>query len=94
MSDAHEDQDSHEGPIKTPKQLVVTVVLSFVVPILVIIMMANFVAFGTKPAAGSDGLSDEAIARRLQPIGQVEVRDAAAAGTFGSSNFAPPWLAM
>ena len=76
MSDAHEDQDSHEGPIKTPKQLVVTVVLSFVVPILVIIMMANFVAIGTKPAAGSDGLSDEATARRLQPIGHVEVRDA------------------
>jgi len=76
MSDAHEDQDSHEGPIKTPKQLVVTVVLSFVVPILVIIMMANFVAIGTKQAAGSDGLSDEATARRLQPIGHVEVRDA------------------
>jgi len=76
MSEAHENEDNHEGPIKTPKQLVLTVVASFVVPIVIIIMMANFVAFGTKPAAGSDGLGEEAVARRLEPIGKVEIRDA------------------
>jgi len=76
MSDAHDEPDSHEGIIKTPKQLVVTVVASFVVPVVAIIMIANFVAFGNKPGAGSDGLGEEATARRLQPIGRVEVRDA------------------
>ena len=70
--------ESHEGPIKTPKQLVVTVVAAFVVPIVVIILMTNFVASGKKSGAGSDGLGEEAIARRLQPVGAVEIRDASA----------------
>lgn len=70
------DEGGHEGPIKTPKQLVAVVVASFVVPIIVIILMANFVAFGNKSAAGSTGLEDEAVAQRLQPVGRVEIRDA------------------
>jgi cytochrome c5 len=82
MSDSnHAAPDSHEvheGPIKTPKQLIWTVVASFVVPIIIIIMLTNFVASGSKPAAGSEGLGAEAVARRLQPVGQIELRDASA----------------
>lgn len=78
MSDVQHspDHESHEGPIKTPKQLVVTVVLAFVVPVVAIILLVNYVAFEAKPAAGSDGLAAEAIARRIQPVGTVEIRDA------------------
>ena len=61
MSDEH-GHDDHTGPIKTPKQLIVTVVASFVVPIIVIILLVNYVAFGDKPGAGSEGLGAEAIA--------------------------------
>jgi cytochrome c5 len=78
MSDAQhtEHEANHEGPIKTPKQLVGAVVASFVVPIVVIIMLANFVNFGGKEGAGSDGMSAEATARRIQPIGSIQVKDA------------------
>ena len=76
MSAEHPNQESHEGPIKTPNQLIWTVVASFVVPIVIIILLVNFVASGDKPAAGRDGLGEEAIAKRLQPIGHVEIRDA------------------
>lgn len=76
--DAAHDDGPHEGPIKTPKQLVIAVAASFIVPIMVIVLLANYVDFGAKPAAGSDGLSAEAVARRLQPVGRVEVRDASA----------------
>jgi cytochrome c5 len=76
MSDAPQHEENHEGPIKTPKQLVITVVASFVVPIIVIIMMANFVAFGPRHGAGSDGMGDEAVAQRLQRVGTVQIRDA------------------
>lgn len=76
MSDAQTHEENHEGPIKTPKQLVWTVVASFLVPIVVIIMMANFVAFGTKTGAGSDGMGEEAIARRLERVGTVQIKDA------------------
>ena len=73
--DAH---DVHEGPIKTPKQLIWTVVASFVVPVIIIIMLTQFVASNERPAAGSDGLGPEATARRIQPIGTIELRDASA----------------
>lgn len=82
MSDPHDKTphdaalETHEGPIKTPKQLIAAVVASFVVPILLIILLVNYVAFGDKPGAGSDGLMAEATARRIQPIGTVEIRDA------------------
>lgn len=73
---AHEHEDeSHEGPIKTPRQLAWTVVLSFVVPVLVIILLVNYVAFGNKPAAGTSALDEQAVASRLMPVGKVEVRD-------------------
>ena len=75
MSDAHSEHQAHEGPIKTPKQLIVTIVASFVIPVVVIIMLTNFVAFGTKSGAGSDGMSDQAIARRIEPVGKIEVKD-------------------
>jgi cytochrome c5 len=74
MSDEH-GHDDHTGPIKTPKQLIVTVVASFVVPIIVIILLVNYVAFGDKPAAGSEGLGAEAVAQRIQPVGRVVIRD-------------------
>ena len=83
MSDAprsHQNNDDthevHEGPIKTPKQLILAVVFSFVIPIAVIILLASFVTTAVLPAAGSDGQTPEAIAHRIQPIGTVEVKDA------------------
>lgn len=74
----HEVHDAHEGPIKTPKQLIWTVVASFVVPVVIIIMLTNFVASGHKEAPGSEGLGAEAVARRIQPVGSIELRDASA----------------
>lgn len=84
MSDSNHDaaqatHEVHEGPIKTPRQLIWTVVASFVVPVVIIIMLTNFVASGSKPGAGSDGMGAEATARRIQPVGSIEIRDASAA---------------
>lgn len=84
MSDAHaQDQHDapHEGPIKTPKQLVLAVFFSFVVPIVGIILLANFVSLGFKDGAGSDALQAEATARRIQPVGSVEIKDASDAAS-------------
>lgn len=76
-NDAH---DSHEGPIKTPKQLVTVVVLSFVVPIVVIILLINYVASHGKEGAGTESMSEEAVAARIQPVGSVAFKEAGAAG--------------
>jgi cytochrome c5 len=84
MSDAHDSHahdGPHEGPIKTPKQLIVAVVLSFVVPIFAIILLVMYVASDHRPAAGSTGLTAEAVAARIQPVGRVEIRDASDAAS-------------
>lgn len=83
MSDAHKPVINdphdmpHEGPIKTPKQLVVTVVFSFLIPIFLIVLLATYVAGFNKPGAGTELLAEEAVARRIQPVGTVEIKDLA-----------------
>lgn len=70
------DSNEHELLIKTPKQLVYTVLASFIIPIFVIILLANYVSSSEKPAAGSNAFSEEAIAERLAPVGTIDFVDA------------------
>ena len=79
MSDSQDHDAPHEGPIKTPKQLIVTVVASFVVPIVIIVLLINFVVSGAKDGAGSGGMSAEAVAQRIQPVGAVMLKEAGGA---------------
>lgn len=91
MSDAHSPQDApHEGPIRTPQQLITAVVFAFVVPIAVIILLASYVSSDTRPAAGSNLMTSEAIAARIQAVGTVQIKDAsdAAALRTGEQVFA------
>lgn len=80
MSDAHTTHDDHDGPhagpIKTPKQLILAVLFAFVVPIIVIVLLVEYVNSSQRPAAGSKGLTPEAIAERIAPVGKVEIKDA------------------
>ena len=77
MTEAHQEHDSpHEGPIKTPKQVIVAVFFSFLIPIAVIVLLASYVSTAPLPAAGSDGLGKEAVAARIRPVGRVEIKDA------------------
>lgn len=71
MSHAH---DEHESPIQTPKQLILAVIFAFVVPILVIVLLAKNVASDTRSGAGADALSEEATAARIQPVGAVHIK--------------------
>ena len=88
MSDAHTTHDDHdgphEGPIKTPKQLILAVLFAFVVPIIVIVLLVEYVNSINRPAAGSKGLSPEAVAERIAPVGKVEVKDASDLSTLKS----------
>jgi len=80
MTEAHEPNDidgPHEGPIKTPKQLILAVLYAFVVPIFGIVLLVLFVTSDKRPAAGSDALGDAAIAARIHPVGIVDVKDMA-----------------
>ena len=79
MTDAHHPQEhdgSHDGPIRTPKQLILAVLWAHIVPIGGILLLVAYVTAHNRPAAGSDALAAAAIAKRIQPVGRVEVRDA------------------
>jgi cytochrome c5 len=73
MSDQH--HEDHTGPIKTPKQLLLAVLYSFVLPVFIIIGLVAYVVSGNKPQAGSSN-APEAIAARIQKVGSVEIKDA------------------
>jgi hypothetical protein len=78
MSDnqhATDHEEDHTGPVKNPKQLLMAVFFSFVVPIFVIIGMVYSVTTENKPAAGAVDL-EKAMAARIQKIGSIEIRDA------------------
>ncbi len=66
---------AHEGPIRTPKQLLLAVFFAFVIPIAVIVLLVEFVSTGARPSAGTDSLAPAAVARRIEPIGTVVVKD-------------------
>ena len=70
-------RDPHSSFIKTPRQLIVVIVLSFVVPIVGIILLVQLVV--SRPAPDPNAMTDEAIAKRLQPVGRVEFGAASAA---------------
>ena len=74
MSDTSHEED-HTGPIKTPKQLLMTVFIAFVAPVFIIIGLVAFVTSDNKPAAGAVNV-EQSIAQRLQKVGMVEIRDA------------------
>ena len=74
-ADDNYHEANHEGPIRTPKQLMLAVIFAFVVPIGIIALLVNYVASANKPAAGSS-LSDAQVAARIKPVGAVAVKDA------------------
>lgn len=66
----------HGAPIKTPAQLVAAIIAGFAVPIIIIVLLAYYVDNSTRIGAGTDGLTDSAVAQRIAPIAQVDIRDA------------------
>lgn len=82
MSNEQEHIEEHSSPIKTPKQLIATVILAFVVPIAIIILLVNMVVSGTKVGAGSDTLSSEAITKRIAPVAGFALVDTNAPKVF------------
>jgi cytochrome c5 len=78
MSDAHlQDSDEHESGIKTPKQLIAVILAAFTVPVIVIIMLTQFVGLETKRSPGTESLAASATLRRIQPVASVGVHDEA-----------------
>lgn len=66
----------HTGPIKTPKQLIVTVILAFIVPVVIIIMLVQLVDANMRDGSGSNSQTEESIANRIKPVASFALVDA------------------
>lgn len=78
MSDNHntaEHAEDHTGPIKTPKQFLLAIIYSFVVPVFAIIGLAYVVGTAYKPVAGA-AEPDKSTLQRIAKVGTVEIKDA------------------
>src|SRR5690242_16017793 len=87
MSDSTHDEEAHTGPIKTPKQLLLTVFFAFVAPVIIIIGLVSYVVSDNKPSGSTQAEShalggvtaqdlDRGVAERIRKVGTVEIRDA------------------
>lgn len=85
MSSSDQHDDHHEGPIKTPGQLLATVLFSFIAPVFIIIALVYYVTSAAKPSGDAAIVSQagltaqelqKSVASRIQKVGMVEIRDA------------------
>src|SRR6185295_15647997 len=70
----------HESLIKTPKQLVIVLVLAFVVTTIIIILLAKLATSGRTYDKDSPAMSLEEIAKRIRPVAEVNMGAAGPAG--------------
>lgn len=73
MSDEHNE---HETAIRTPKQLIAAIVAGFLVPIICIVLLVQFVTHAPQTGAGSDAQDPAAVEARIRPVATLEFRDA------------------
>lgn len=76
MSEIHVEE--HSSAIRTPKQLIIVVFLAFAVPITLIVMLSQLVTGGGGVDKDNPAMSDEAIAKRLKPVGELVIAESAA----------------
>ena len=66
--------NARESPIKTPKQLVIVLMLAFAVPVIVIVLLAQLATSGR--IYDEDAMAPEAIAKRIKPVAEVNLGEA------------------
>jgi len=67
----------HPSPIKNWKQLLVVAVLSFAAPVFLIVATVQIITGGLTVDPTSLAMSEEAVAARLKPVGEVRLAGAA-----------------
>jgi len=65
------EDEEHSSIIKTPKQLITVVVAAFVFPVLIIMLLGHLVVGNAPIDLNSPGFSDQAVAKRLKPVGTL-----------------------
>ena len=86
MSEVHVEE--HSSAIQTPQQLITVVLLAFLLPIAMIVMSVQIVTGGIR--VDSRAMSEDAVAQRLKPVGEIALATTApAAGARSGEQMAP-----
>lgn len=71
MSDV--EDEGHSTPIQTPGQLIVVVLAAFIVPVVVLSLIGRFAIGESSVDPNSPAFSEEAVAKRLHPVGNLMI---------------------
>ncbi|HKO86954.1 MAG TPA: c-type cytochrome [Burkholderiales bacterium] len=82
---------AHSSPIKTPKQLIIVIVLAFVIPIIGIILLVKFASTGNPPS--EEVLNPESTAQRIAPVAKVMTVDSPGAAEEAAASGLPTMAA-
>jgi cytochrome c5 len=74
VSDSDEDEE-HSSGIRTPGQLITALVAAFVFPVSIFMLLGHYVTSDRPIDPNSPAYSDEAVAKRLKPVGELVVAD-------------------
>ena len=83
--------EEHQSFIKTPEQLAAVVFLAFAVPIVIIVILTQFVTGPSSDPAKS--MNEDAVARRIKPVGDVVFGDSQPAAAAAAPAPAAPVVA-
>ena len=59
------------SPIKTPKQLLYAILAAFLIPIVVIVLLSQYVGNLKNPSNSSDAYTEDKILERIAPVGSI-----------------------
>ncbi len=65
-----------EGLIKTPRQLIITVILAFIIPIFIIVSLVKLASVSFTLGGEQEAQTPDAIAQRIQPVAGFKLVDA------------------
>lgn len=65
------DTEEHASAIKTPKQLITVLLIAIVFPIAIVVLLAQYATGGISVNKDDPALTDESVAKRLKPVGEL-----------------------
>ncbi len=71
----NEHGSEHQSLIRTPKQLITVVALAFLVPVLLFVLLSQFIANMRSVDKDSPAMTSDAVAKRLKPVGELTFAD-------------------
>ena len=71
-----EHDSEHQSLIQTPKQVITVIALTFLVPILLVVLLSQFLANMRSVDKDSPAMTPDAVAKRLKPVGDLAFADA------------------